>query len=92
MPKHDPLCRNAGLRWEVRLWCACDLIAKVRADEREKNKPLYTAALMQHMQDRLDLRDKVESLLSHHPTELVDYQWNLAINAVLALIDRDNDD
>ena len=35
--RHDPLCPalNRGAVWEPEM-CVCDVIAKVRADEREK--------------------------------------------------------
>jgi hypothetical protein len=37
---HDPLCPNIPEHWDGQIlwqaWCHCDLIAKVRADERAK--------------------------------------------------------
>ena len=67
----------------------------IRADEREYGAHTRQEGWLNTESHRkvvlAELRNKVESLLSHHPTELVDYQWNLAINTVLDLLDGDDD-
>jgi len=54
---HDPLCRSRGER--VGLCLVCDLIAKVRADEREFLAPEVPMA---RDDLRNELRAKVEAL------------------------------
>jgi len=86
--EHDRLCQAEPLN-DI-YFCACEFIAEIRADERERNKPLYTAALMQHMQDRLDLRAKVEALPSEHHYGAKPSCVSRA--DVIALIDGGSDD
>lgn len=46
MSEHDPLCpaRNRPASWEPEM-CVCDIIAKVRADERERATEATRTAL-----------------------------------------------
>jgi len=61
----------------------------IRADERIK--VLFTASTV-HRDEWADLRAQVEALRSSQQgTAFVDYQWNLAVDAVLALIDGGSD-
>jgi len=60
-PSHDPLCRQQ--HWEGGDCFDCRLIAKVRADERERNREADgVAAYLAVEKALIDLRASVEAL------------------------------
>jgi acetolactate synthase small subunit len=78
MNEHDELCPDFGKHHNgmtiTTEHCHCALIAKVRADEREKNTPLdiaaFRAKIVEAGQESIeaalaDLRAKVEALEEH---------------------------
>ena len=89
--EHDRLCQAVLNDNDDTYFCICDFIAKVRADEKEKNKAEYVPVLMEHLRILADLRAKVEAL-KERVSVMVDERnaglpaiW--AIDEVLDLID-----
>lgn len=84
MPDHDPMCDSADLRPGRDALCQCDLIGRVRTDEREHAR----AALA-------DLRRQIEALppctYTHRELHGHGYmEWSaigVELRAVLDLID-----
>ena len=61
-PNHDPLCRYS---WNPKAEpgaCDCDMIARVRAEERKQIVAEYVPVIMEHLRILADLRARVESL------------------------------
>ena len=95
MSDHDPLCKAEPLN-DI-YFCACEFIAKVRADERERILE-YAKTVESPL---AELRIKVEALRVENAGDAksgnrLDRDFNLgkvfAYERVLALIDGSNDD
>jgi len=88
---HDPLCRQQ--HWEGGDCFDCRLIAKVRADERERAEIecphlLEAAALAAQVIDVANLRAKVEGLRDSAGRTGASSGWRVSRADVLALIDE----
>ena len=86
MTGHDPLCRYEVDGLGPVGWCDCDLIAKVRADERGKWLA-YDDVLARDAW--ADLRAQVEALREKWLTR--DWDYYAALDDVLDLIDGSGD-
>ena len=93
MADHDPLCpfpepdNEDGYRRHTHLFDFCDLIARVRADERERRAIAYADGRTDGMRDVIpvvraatlaDLRAKIEGLVTYSTRmehEWIDGRW-----------------
>ena len=96
MTDHDPLCHAANFEYHDPECCDCILIAKVRADERERQEDGWAARLDSTVAwaengVRADLRAKVKTL--HAKAEVVGLSERaFAYEVVLKLINGSSDD
>ena len=81
---HDPLCRaqhmDVATEWDDLGGCDCPVIARVRADERERNGEMNRIVGRDY---RERLRAQVEALHGRAPSTY----WDDALDEVLALLD-----
>jgi hypothetical protein len=88
MSSHDQFCRCTDPNANP-VWCTCDEIAKVRADERAqyqgRRDDMVQALSTELLNVRTDLRAKVEAL---PPENVYAYRGPVVLRAdVLALLD-----
>jgi hypothetical protein len=88
MSDHDPLCRYPTFPMTGPDACDCELIAKVRADERARCEDRTEGLLHTLLTYRTDLRAQVNMLgVVNRATADFGEDYGIAIDDVLALID-----